>query len=363
MAALKLLAGLVVLTLGAELLIRSAVKLALAARVSPLVIGLTVVAFGTSAPELTVSLQSAWRGQADIAVGNVVGSNIFNVLFILGLSAVIIPLVVHQKVIRFDVPLMIAVSLLLYGLSVDGVVGRIDGMLLFGLLVAYTVFSIVKSRREEASIQAEYAQEFGNGRTPVTAITALGWTALAALALGLLIAGSRWFCDGAVEIARTFGVSDLVIGLTLVAVGTSLPEVFTSVLAAIKGERDIAVGNVVGSNLFNILCVIGSSAAIAPNGVPVSPTALQLDLPVMIAAAVVCLPVFFTGHLIARWEGALLLGYYVAYTAYLILEAASSDWSRTVASILLVFVVPLTVITLLIGLVRALRDPARQEGP
>ncbi|MGD9856990.1 MAG: sodium:calcium antiporter, partial [Planctomycetaceae bacterium] len=194
-------------------------------------------------------------------------------------------------------------------------------------------------------------------------ITALGWTALAALALGLLIAGSRWFCDGAVEIARTFGVSDLVIGLTLVAVGTSLPEVFTSVLAAIKGERDIAVGNVVGSNLFNILCVIGSSAAIAPNGVPVSPTALQLDLPVMIAAAVVCLPVFFTGHLIARWEGALLLGYYVAYTAYLILEAASSDWSRTVASILLVFVVPLTVITLLIGLVRALRDPARQEGP
>lgn len=355
MAALKLLAGLVILTFGAELLIRSAVKLALAARVSPLVIGLTVVAFGTSAPELTVSIQSAWRDQADIAVGNVIGSNIFNVLFILGLSAAIIPLVVHQKVIRTDVPLMIAASLLLYGLAADGVVGRIDGLLLVGLLVAYTVFSIVHSRREEAAIREQYAQEFGAEPPPASAAGTLGWVAAAAAALGLLIVGSRWFCDGAVEIARTLGVSDLVIGLTLVAVGTSLPEVFTSVLAAIKGERDIAVGNVVGSNLFNILCVIGCSATVAPRGVPVSPTAISLDLPVMIAVAVVCLPILFTGNLIARWEGLLLLGYYVAYTTYLVLEATRSDWSRTVANVMLVYVIPLTVLTLLVGLARAVR--------
>ncbi len=356
MAVLILLAGLTVLTVGAELLVRSAVKLSLAARVSPLVIGLTVVAFGTSAPEMSVGIQSAWRGQPDLTVGNVIGSNIFNVLVVLGLSATIIPLVVSQKVVRFDVPVMILLSLLFYGLALDGAIGRIDGMLLFGLLVAYLTFSIVKSRGESASVHEEYTQEFGGDHVPSTAVGLVLWGGLGVAGLACLVLGTRWFCDGAVDIARALGVSELVIGLTVVAIGTSLPEVFTSVVAAWKGERDIAVGNVVGSNLFNILGVIGSAAAIAPDGVPVSAAALQFDLPVMIAATVVCLPVFFTGHLIARWEGVLFLGYYVAYMAYIVLAATNSAWSRTVAGVMLGFVVPLTVITLLVGVIRALKD-------
>jgi cation:H+ antiporter len=338
--------GLVLLVGGAEILVRGASQLAAAVGVSPLIIGLTVVAFGTSAPEMAVSVRSALSGQAgaDIAVGNVVGSNIFNVLFILGLSAAIAPLVVSQRLVRFDVPLMIGVSVLAWLLALDGKIGRWDGVLLFGGILTYTVFAIVQGRRESQAVADEYAGEFGaKPRTPLGHLINVGYI-LGGLAL--LVLGAHWLVDAAVSMARAFGVSELVIGLTIVAAGTSLPEVATSVMASLKGERDIAVGNVVGSNIFNILSVLGLAALVAPDGVNVAPSALRFDIPVMIAVAFACLPIFFTGYAIARWEGLVFLGYYVLYTLFLVGASAGYPQLESVTAGVLGFVVPLTVITL-----------------
>ena len=349
--------GLLVLTAGAELLVRGASRLAVAVGISPLVVGLTVVAFGTSAPELVVSLQSTLAGQPDLAVGNVVGSNIFNVLFILGVSALIVPLRVSQQLVRFDVPLMIGLSFAVLFFAYDGRLGRLDGLILAAALVSYTSWAIVKSRREAARIKAEYEAEFGAPADVSSTRQTLLNVVLLIAGLGLLVLGSRWFVDAAVEIATSLGVSKLVIGLTIVAAGTSLPEVATSIMAAIRGERDIAVGNVVGSNLFNIMGVLGISSLVSAEGVGVSEAALGLDIPVMIAVAVACLPIFFTGHLISRWEGALFLGYYVLYTASIAIAATVPALSRTFALVMLGFVVPLTAITLAIGVVRSVRSP------
>ena len=351
--------GLAVLVFGAELLVRGAARLAAGLGIAPLIIGLTVVAFGTSAPELAVSIKSAFAGQADLALGNVVGSNIFNVLFILGVSALIAPLVVAQQLVRLDVPLMIAVSVLVLLLGLDGRIGRLDGALLFGGLIGYTLFLIRQSRRETAAVEAEYALEYpGPGR-----LSGAQWLvnlALVLVGLGLLVAGSRWLVDGAVSLARHFGVSELIIGLTIVAAGTSLPEVATSVIASLRGERDIAVGNVVGSNLFNLMSVLGLSSLIAPHGINVPAAALEFDIPVMIAVALACLPVFFTGHLIARWEGALFLGYYLGYTLYLVLSVGESGALPLFTAAMSWFVIPLTLLTLVVVTLRALA--ARRSG-
>ena len=357
------------MTVGAEILVRSASKLAAAIGISPLVVGLTVVAFGTSAPELVVSLQSTMSGQPDVALGNVLGSNIFNVLFILGVSALIVPLRVSQQLIRFDVPLMIGLSLLLGLFALDQRIGRFDGFVLSTSLVGYTVWAIVKSRREQAGIKAEYEAEFGFEPPKNNTASFVINLMIVIAGLALLVLGSRWFVDSAVSIARQLGVSELVIGLTIVSIGTSLPEVATSIMAAIRGERDIAVGNVVGSNIFNIMCVLGITSFVASDGVAVSETALRFDIPVMIAVAIACLPVFFTGHLIARWEGGLFFGYYLAYTAFLVTAAAMPTVNRTLGAVLIAFVIPLTVITLSIGFIRHLRagpsvdsDSGRKSG-
>lgn len=349
------------MTVGAEVLVRASVALALAARISPLVVGLTIVAFGTSAPELVVSLQSTLRGQSDIAMGNVLGSNIFNVLFILGLSALITPLVVSRQLVRFEVPLMVALSGLLGLLALDGRIGRLDGWLLCLGLISYTGWAIVKSRSEQRTAQEV---EVSGENAPVSrgAGHLLLQVLLVAVGLGLLVLGSRLFSDSAVGIARRMGVSELVIGLTLVAAGTSLPEVATSVLAALRGERDIAVGNVVGSNLFNIMGVLGISGAAAAEGIGVSAVALRLDIPVMIAVAVACLPIFFTGHIISRWEGGVFFAYYLAYTTYLVLAATQAAVERSFATVMLAFVIPLTVITLLIAAVRSFRAPSEDAA-
>lgn len=353
MVILMLVMGLAVLTVGAELLVRGSSRLAIAAGISPLVVGLTVVAFGTSAPELVVSVQSSLMGQPDVALGNVVGSNIFNVLFILGLSAMIVPLRVSQQLIRIDVPLMIGVSILVLVLALDGGIGRLDGLLLVGGLIAYTVLAIVMSRRERADIQAEYEAEFGlkkevqgGGKIVVNLI-------LVAAGLGLLVLGSKWFVDSAIVIARSLGVSELVIGLTIVAAGTSMPELATSIMAAIRGERDIAVGNVVGSNIFGVL---GISSVVSVDGVKVTAAALQMDIPVMIAVAAACLPVFFVGHVISRWNGVMFFAYYIAYTASFVIGETIPGYHRTYALVMLGLVIPLTVITLLTGVVRSMRD-------
>jgi cation:H+ antiporter len=321
------------------------------------VIGLTVVAYGTSSPEMAVSVKSVLAGQGDIAAGNVVGSNIFNVLFILGASAVITPLLVSSQLIRLDVPIMMGVSALMLLLAADGSIGRLDAALLFAGAIAYTVFQILQSRKESAAIREEYGKEYG----PMQTSTAVN-LAFVAAGLVLLVLGSRWLVNGAVAFAQAFGVSELVIGLTIVAAGTSLPEVATSILAAIRGERDIAVGNVVGSNIFNILAVLGLSGLVAPAGLPVSGALVTFDVPVMIAVAVACFPIFASGATIARWEAALFLFYYAAYTAYLVLAAQQHDALPAFSAAMQIFVLPLTAVTLAIVGWRAWKRPARPDG-
>ncbi len=358
---LLLAAGLALLTIGGEILVRGASRLAAMAGISPLVIGLTVVAFGTSAPELAVSLISAHAGQADLAIGNVVGSNICNILLILGLSALITPLVVHQQLIRLEIPLMIAASLLLIPLGLDGRVSHFEGAALFAGVLAYTLFVVRKSRRESREVKEEYVE--GMDLPPRR-----GWQAASANLLlvgggvAMLVFGSQWLVEAAVSIARFFGVSELVIGLTVIAIGTSLPEGATSVVAAIRGERDIAVGNVIGSNLFNILCVLGLSGLLVPDGIPVPAAALRFDIPVMIAVAIACLPVFFVGYRISRWEGGLFSAFYLLYLADLVMTATAHSAQHGFRLALVWFVIPLTVVTLAVVSWRSLRNGNPSES-
>ena len=330
--------GFALLISGAELLVKGASRIALNFRISPLVVGLTVIAFGTSAPELVVGIESSLTGKEGITFGTVVGSNIFNILFILGISAIILPLSVSQKLLRLDVPFMIALSVILLLLSINGVLSQIEGVILTIGLITYTSFLIIGSRRKP---ELEEAGE--------TSVKKKGWVlniTMAVGGLGLLLAGGNLFLNGAVEIARFAGLSEAIIGLTIVAAGTSMPEVVTSIMAAIRGERDIAVGNVVGSNIFNILGVLGISAMFASGGLDVSLSMIRFDIPVMIAVALACLPIFFTGGVISRGEGLFLLGYYIAYTLYLILAATRHDALPIFSSVMLWFVIPITVIVL-----------------
>lgn len=361
MSLLFLFLGLAILTLGAELLVRGASRLAVGLGITPLVVGLTVVAYGTSAPELVVSVQSALAGQSDLALGNVVGSNIFNVLFILGVSALIVPLKVDQKLIRFDVPLMIGLSGLVLVLGWDGRLGPIEGLVFLVGLLVYTAWAIISSRRESAKIETEYAGEFGGSGTKPTITANLLQVGLVLGGLVLLVLGAKWFLFGAIEIARHLGVSELVIGLTIVAAGTSLPEVATSIVAAIRGERDIAVGNVVGSNLFNIMGVLGLSALVSKGGIQISDSALAVDIPIMFGVAIACLPIFATGNVISRWNGAVFLGYYIAYTLAIGLAAVQHRAGPTFNQAMLWFVLPLTALAIGTSWVRywrAQRDSA-----
>ncbi len=323
-ALLLLAAGLVVLTAGARCLIYGASSIALRIGISQLVIGLTVVAFGTSAPELAVSLRSVYAGQPEIAIGNVVGSSIFNILFILGLSAALRPLVVQQQLIRFDTPLMLIVSLAVLVLSADGRIERLNGILMFTCLILYLFFLIRSNKRQISDVlksETDKAVQPSFFRT--------NWRLLAdlfsiVLGLGMLVLGGQWCLDASVSLARGFGVSELVIGLTIVACGTSLPEIATSVVASMQNKGDIALGNVVGSNIFNLLFVLGLTAIASPNGLEVSPHAANIDMVVMVVSAALCLPMMYTGKLISRCEGLLLFSGYLAYVGFLYFGATGS---------------------------------------
>jgi len=323
MTAIQFVLGLGALIVGAEGLVRGASRLAAGIGISPLVIGLTVVAFGTSAPELAVSVHAGLIGQADVALGNVVGSNICNVLLILGAAAAVAPLTVATQLVRFDVWVMIGVSALLPLLGLDGRIGRIEGLLLFTGALIYTVWLIRESRR--GSVQLLEVEPVAV--VPPRNLQTRTWltnSALVLLGLGLLTIGARWLVNGAVTFARGLGISELIVGLTIVAVGTSLPELATSVIAAARGQRDIAVGNVVGSNIFNILVVLGLSATVSTDGVFISRAALVFDLPIMVLVAFLCLPIFYTDYRIDRREGFLFLGGYAAYLVYLVLDSTRS---------------------------------------
>jgi cation:H+ antiporter len=354
------LIGFVVLIVGGELLVRGASRLAAAAGIPPLVVGLTVVAFGTSSPEIAVMAQAAFGGQSELIIGNVVGSNIANVLLILGLSAMAAPLIVPRRLIRLEVPLMILVSFVMLLMALDGRVSRLEGVVLCAGFLAHMLFMLHEQRGTmNVSPSEEEPDRAYRGNWKEWARNIL----LVFAGLALLLFGSNWLVDGAVALARALGVSELILGLTIIAIGTSLPELTTSIIAGLRGARDIAVGNIIGSNIFNILAGLGLTALIAPSGVQVSQAALRFDIPVMIASAVACLPIFHIGHRISRWEGGLFFGYYIAYTTYLILTATRHHMTSQFRVVMLWFVIPLTVVTILIFIYRTARaDKSKAES-
>ncbi|MCK5661930.1 MAG: calcium/sodium antiporter [Thiotrichaceae bacterium] len=329
--------GFLLLTGGADVLVRGSAELAEHLGISRLIVGLTIVAFGTSAPELAVNLQAAFLDKPELALGNVVGSNILNILLVLGVAAIIIPLTVHKRLIKLEIPMMIGVSFFLLFLSFDGMLTRWDGLLLSCGIVLYTIFA-VKGAREEKDKDAKSDNSH-----------LLKQIGLILVGLFLLVLGSKWLVDGAIMMAHYFGISELVIGLTIVSIGTSLPELATVIIGSLRGEKDLVIGNVVGSNLFNILLVLGFTSLISPLAVP--QTAIYFDMPVMIAVAMLCLPILFSGYIIDRWEGGLFLAYYVAYTLYLFLNATQHVWLSNYTTLMIWFVIPLTILILTISII------------
>jgi cation:H+ antiporter len=341
---IALAVGLVFLTLGAELLVRGASSIATRFGIAPIVIGLTVVAFGTSAPEFAVSAQGALTGNSDVAIGNVVGSNTLNILLVLGLSAAIGSLTIEQRIIKRDIPILLLVSVVIYGLTLNELVGRIEGGILFVGLLAYTWWLLQDARKaESAQVTAEYEKAVDALDDSLVSKPLYLQIGLVLVGLALLILGSRFLVSSATTIAEAFGVSDLVIGLTVVAAGTSLPELATSVMAAYRGQRDIAVGNVVGSSLFNLLGVLGLAGALSSPGIPVDRELIRLDFPVMLAATLVLIPICWNGFAIKRWEGMLLAAFYVAYVAYLVMDAGDST-APELFRVMMLIVIPIVMI-------------------
>ena len=317
--ALALVAGLVFLVVGGDLLVRGATGVARAAKVSDAVIGLTVVAAGTSMPEMVVSLTSALDGAPDVAVGNVVGSNIYNISFILGLSAMIRPLTVQWNTIRLEWPVMFLSAVALALLTRDGTLDRAEGGFFAVAMVAFTAWMVWMARRDtERTERAQLEAAAAEAGAPAPAGGAGTWASVGWTLLGLvvLVAGARAFVWGAVELARVVGLSERVIGLTIVALGTSLPELFTSLVAAWRGNSDIAIGNVVGSNILNVLGILGISALVLP--LPVHPGIIASDNPWMVGISLALLPVMLPKRTLGRAGALVLLGLCVAYTGLLL---------------------------------------------
>lgn len=335
--------GVVLLILGADLLVAGASRIARNLQVPPLIIGLTVVAFGTSLPETAASISAALEGRTDLALGNIVGSNIYNLLLILGLAAILAPLTVGTQLVRQEVPIMIGVTILLIGLILDGTLSSTEASILFSLAFVYTFFLIYQSRRaiKAQSMTGESVSELEE-ETGILRSIPSGLLILAGLLM--LMFGGRWVVSSATEIALFLGISELVVGLTVVAIGTSLPEVATCVSAVCRGERDLAVGNVVGSNIFNILLCIGLAGMVAPDGLPAPSALLNFDIWIMLAVACITLPIVLSGRVVSRWEGWILLIYCIAYIAYTLLNASQHDALPVLSYVMLAFIVPITVV-------------------
>lgn len=337
------------LVIGAELSVRAAVSLATTLGIRPLFIGLTFVALGSSAPQMAVGLQAALTSSPDIAVGSVVGGNIFNVLVTLGLCALIIPLRVTRQVVRLDIPLMIAASAMVFVLSLNGELGILDGVALLLGLLAYLLIVLRQSGQGFA-----YRQSASKGRAPRAWPIALRMAALVG-GIVLLILGSHLLVAASVTIALDLGLSERIIGLTVIAVSTSLPALTTSLIAAFRGERDIAVGNVIGSNLFNLLGVLGVTALLAPAPLSVSPNALAFDLPVMLGVAALCLPLFYSGYRITRFEGLMLLALYLAYGLHIVSFTTGMPLAEKLERLMVQFVLPLLAAFVVFSTVKAWR--------
>lgn len=348
-------AGIVLLVFGADLLVRGAASFAASLGVSPLIIGLTVVAVGTSSPEIAVSLQAAFNGQGAITLGNIVGSNIANIMLILGVAAMFGPLPVDRQIFRRDLPVMIGASILTLLLALDRSLSRIDGTIMLLGLIAYLWVIWPRGVHSDHSQQRHAHHHPWRVRVLQAAMITGG--------LALLVLGAKWLVDGAVTFATWFGVSELIIGLTIVAVGTSLPEIATSVIAGLRGERDIAVGNVIGSNVLNLLFVLALTMVLSPQPIEVPAETIRLDLPVMVGAALICAPIFITRRIVSQREGSLLLAYYLSYTLYLILSANGSDELPVYSAVVGLLLVPLTVVLLVVRALRWLGEERRRQAP
>ncbi len=321
---LWLLTGLAALIAGAEVLTRGGIRLASRLGVRPIMIGLTVVALGTSMPELAVGLWSSAEGEGSLALGNIVGANVMNMLLTLGLSALLLPLAIQLQTLRFDLPVMTGAALLLWVLASDLQLAPREGLLMLALGVAYLGVLVYSSRRESRAVLAEFEVEFGaraltgaarDRRRWAPVLADLGWL-LGGIAV--VVIGAEWLVEGASGIARQFDVPEAVIGLTIVALGTSSPELATTVVSTLRQERDIAIGNLLGSCVFNILVILGIPVALGAPGLSIDPMLLRVDIPVMLAATLVCIPIFVSGRRVGRLEGLGLLLAYVGYMTWLL---------------------------------------------
>ncbi len=310
--------GLAALIAGAELLVRSGSALAARLGVSPLLIGLTVVALGTSTPELAVGIDAAVQGNGSLAVGNIAGTNTVNILLILGLSAALRPLAIQMQTLRLELPVIVIASTALLAFAWDGTLSRLEGLLLVTMGAAFTLAVIRVARQESIKVKLEFAREYG----PRRFANRQAATEMLMLAAGLVIivAGADWLVEGAVGLARLWRVSDAFIGLTIVAIGTSAPELVTTIISTFRGERDIAIGNLIGSSVYNILVILGVTCLVPADGIDVSTHLIRIDIPVMLGVALFCIPVFVSGRKITRGEGGLFVSAYMAYLSYLIIQ-------------------------------------------
>ncbi|NNE73698.1 MAG: calcium/sodium antiporter [Acidimicrobiales bacterium] len=355
-ATIAFVAGVVGLLVGGHLVVRSASTIGSRFGLTPLVIGLTIVAAGTSAPELAVVLQSVAADDTPLAVGSIIGSNIANVLLVLGLVATLGVIHVTNRVVRVDIPIMIAASVGLLVVSLDNEISRLDGVVLFGGLVAFVGWTLRAAPKLAPESFPAVDERPGDSRSAWrNSKPGLGRDLIGLIAgIGVLAVAARFVVSGAESIAVALGVPELIVGLTIVALGTSAPEIVTTVIAAVQGRRDLAVGNAVGSNIFNILLVLGVSSVLA-DGIAIGRDAIELDLPIMVAAAVACLPIVFWDNRLTRWEGMVFVGYYAAYLIFLSLDATGHRASDPFALVMVAFVLPLTVVTLAVVVVRQRR--------
>lgn len=313
-----LLIGLLTVVGGAELVVRGGSRIAARFGISPMVIGVTVVALGTSAPELAIGIDAALRGSGSLAVGNIAGTNTLNILFILGLMALVRPLRLQSQTLRLDLPMLVGAASLLLLLTADALLSRLDGGILVLLGVVYTALIVHIVRRETATARTEFRRGQDGGEDPATTGQLLRDALGLLVGIAVIVVGADWLVSGAVGLARGFGVSETLIGLTIVAIGTSAPELVTAIVAILRKEREIAVGNLLGSSIYNILFILGSTALVTADGIPIEPALMTIDIPVMLAATIACVPVFLTGRRIRRLEGAAFVAAYLAYLGYLL---------------------------------------------
>lgn len=317
LASISVVAGLAVLIAGAEMIVRSGSNLAARIGVSPLIIGLTFVALGTSAPELGVGIRAAIEGRGSLAVGNIAGTNTVNILLILGLSAALRPLALHLQTLRLELPGIVVASVALGLLAADGRLSRTDGVLLLALGLAFTVLVIRAARQEGLAAKRAFAASLGVSGLRAVSKGAAAEAFILTLGVAIIVGGAHLLVDGSVALSRLWGVSDAFIGLTVVAIGTSAPELVTTVVSTIRNNRDIAVGNLIGSSVYNILIILAITCVVPVTPVVVEQALIYIDIPVMIAVAVVCVPVFYSGRQVSRVEGMTFVSVYLVYLGYL----------------------------------------------